>query len=48
MQEHHYGATVTWTGARQGTTSSLRAYSREYEARVEGKQTLRLTADAAC
>lgn len=47
MQEHHYGATVRWTGARQGTTSSWRAYSREYEALIESKPTLRLTSDGA-
>lgn len=47
MHEHRYGARVTWTGARQGTTSSWRAYSREYEALVEGKPALRLTADGA-
>lgn len=47
MQEHHYGATLKWTGARQGTTSSWRAYSREYAALVEGKPPLRLTADGA-
>jgi organic hydroperoxide reductase OsmC/OhrA len=47
MQKHNYEATVTWTGARQGTTSSWHAYSREYEALVEGKPTLQLTADSA-
>jgi organic hydroperoxide reductase OsmC/OhrA len=47
MKEHYYGAKVRWTGARQGTTSSYRSYSREYEALVKGKETLRLTADAA-
>jgi organic hydroperoxide reductase OsmC/OhrA len=45
-KEHHYEAEVRWTGARQGTTSSYRAYSREYAAVVEGKPTLRLTADS--
>lgn len=45
--EHHYEASVRWTGASQGTTSSYRDYSREYEASTEGKPTLRLTADSA-
>ena len=47
MQEHSYGTTVTWTGAGQGTTASYKAYSREYEALVEGKPPLRLTSDNA-
>ena len=46
-KEHHYGATVSWTGAREGTTSDYRAYSREHEAVVEGKPVLRLSADGA-
>ena len=45
MKQHHYGATVRWTGAREGTTSDYRAYSREHEAVVEGKPVLRLSAD---
>lgn len=45
--EHRYEATVRWTGASGGTTSSYQGYSREYEAAVDGKPTLRLTADSA-
>ena len=47
MKEHRYEATVRWTGAREGTTSSYRAYSREHEAVVEGKPILRLSAGGA-
>ena len=47
MQEHSYETTVTWAGAGQGSTASYKAYSREYEALVEGKPPLRLTADGA-
>lgn len=47
MKEHRYVATVRWTGAGEGPTSSYRAYSREHEADVEGKPALRLTADEA-
>ena len=47
MKEHHYEATVRWTGAREGTTSAYRAYSREHEAVVEGKPVLRLSAGGA-
>jgi|SRR5215204_5285491 len=46
-KEHRYEATVRWTGAREGITTSYRGYSREYEAAVEGKPALRLTADGA-
>lgn len=47
MQQHSYKATVKWTGARQGTTSSYKAYSREHEVLVEGKPHLQLSADGA-
>jgi organic hydroperoxide reductase OsmC/OhrA len=47
VKEHRYEAAVRWTGAREGTTSSYQGYSREYEAAVEGKPALRLTADGA-
>ena len=47
MKEHRYEATVRWTGAREGTTSDYRAYSREHEAVVEGKPPLRLSAGGA-
>jgi organic hydroperoxide reductase OsmC/OhrA len=46
-KEHHYGVTVRWTGAREGTTSDYRAYTREHEAAVEGKPVLRLSAGGA-
>ena len=29
--EHHYHASLAWTGARDGPTSSYQSYSREYE-----------------
>lgn len=45
--EHHYQAILRWTGAREGTTSSYRGYSREYEAAVPDKPLLRLSADSA-
>jgi organic hydroperoxide reductase OsmC/OhrA len=44
VKEHRYEATVRWTGAREGTTSTFGAYSREHEAVVEGKPVLRLSA----
>ena len=46
-KEHRYEAALRWTGAKEGTTSSYRGYSREYEAAVGGKPALRLTADGA-
>jgi organic hydroperoxide reductase OsmC/OhrA len=47
VKEHRYEATVRWTGAREGTTCSYRAHSREHEAVVEGKPVLRLSAGGA-
>jgi organic hydroperoxide reductase OsmC/OhrA len=47
VKEHRYEATVRWTGAREETTCSYRAYSREHEAVVEGKPVLRLSAGGA-
>ena len=44
-QEHHYQLTTTWTGADRGPTSSYQAYSREYRVEVDGKPTLRGSAD---
>ena len=34
---HHFEATVTWTGNQGTGTSTYRAYSRNYEARGDGK-----------
>jgi organic hydroperoxide reductase OsmC/OhrA len=47
IKAHHYAATVNWTGARHGTTTSYKAYSREYTASVAGKPALSLSADPA-
>ena len=42
---HNYAARITWTGAKAGGTTSYQAYSREYEYKVSGKQTLTGSAD---
>jgi len=39
-REHLFQATLTWTGAAQGPTSSYEAYSREYTVEIAGKPTL--------
>jgi organic hydroperoxide reductase OsmC/OhrA len=44
-REHHYQVGLTWTGAARGPTSSYQAYSREYVVEIEGKPTLRGSAD---
>ena len=43
--EHRYAATLRWTGAARGPTSSYASYSREYLAEIAGKPPLRGSAD---
>lgn len=45
MATHNYLATLVWTGARNGPTTSYQAYSREYEFHVGDKPTIRGSAD---
>lgn len=40
-----YKATIAWTGAKAGATVDYPTYSREYEIAIEGKPTLRGSAD---
>jgi organic hydroperoxide reductase OsmC/OhrA len=40
MRDHHYTATLTWTGNQGSGTSSYSAYTRQYVARIEGKPEL--------
>jgi organic hydroperoxide reductase OsmC/OhrA len=44
-ERHDYAATLVWTGARAGATTSYQAYSREYEYRVGMKPVMRGSAD---
>lgn len=46
-REHHYQATVTWTGNLGEGTSGYRAYSRDHEVSGEGKPVLPGTSDPA-
>ena len=46
-KQHHYAATVTWTGNRGDGTSSYAAYGREYTVAIDGKPELRGSADPA-
>ena len=43
--EHHYQASLAWTGARAGTTSSYQSYSREYEFWCGDKPRIRGSSD---
>jgi organic hydroperoxide reductase OsmC/OhrA len=43
--EHHYLATLTWTGASAGPTRSYQDYSREWRMVVDGKPPLDGSAD---
>ena len=44
-REHHYRVGLFWVGEAHGATSSYESYSREYAVEVEGKPTLRGSAD---
>jgi organic hydroperoxide reductase OsmC/OhrA len=44
-REHHYRLDLAWVGAEHGPTSSYQSYSREYLITIEGKPTLRGSAD---
>ena len=46
-KEHHFASHLVWTGAAQGPTSSYEAYSRAYQAKVEGKPPLEGSSDPA-
>src|ERR1700749_979781 len=37
MGRHTYSAKISWTGARQGPTTTYQGYSREYTYQSEGK-----------
>jgi organic hydroperoxide reductase OsmC/OhrA len=43
--EHHYKATLQWTGAKVSPTTDYKAYSREYTITMEGKPALAGSAD---
>lgn len=44
-ERHDYAATLVWTGASNGPTTSYQAYSREHEIRIAGKAPFRMSAD---
>ena len=44
-QRHDYAATLVWTGAETGPTSSYQSYSREHEVRCADKPPIRLSSD---
>jgi organic hydroperoxide reductase OsmC/OhrA len=43
--QHHYRATLIWTGAAQGATTSYESYSREYRMEIPGKPPLTGSSD---
>ena len=45
--EHHYTATVTWTGNQGTGTSGYTAYSRNHTISIEGKPDISGSSDAA-
>src|SRR3954471_1954151 len=42
---HQYTATLRWTGAKTGSTTSYQSYSREHEFQIGAKAITRLSAD---
>jgi organic hydroperoxide reductase OsmC/OhrA len=44
-ERHDYAATLVWTGARNGPTSSYQSYSREHEFQCGDKPPIRASAD---
>lgn len=44
-ERHDYAATIVWTGARKGPTSSYQSYSREHEFQCGDKPRVRLSSD---
>ncbi len=46
-REHHYRVGLFWAGSAHGATTTYQSYSREYAVEIEGKPTLRGSADAA-
>jgi len=47
MREHHYKATIEWTGNRGEGTADYRTYSRDHDIFLDGKDVLRGSADPA-
>ena len=45
--QHHYRATVTWTGNQGEGTANYRSYSRSHDIEIEGKPTLAGSSDPA-
>lgn len=46
-KQHHYHATITWTGNQGSGTSSYRAYSRDHEISAPGKPAILASSDPA-
>ncbi len=45
--DHHYEATITWTGNSGNGTSNYRAYSRSHSISVDGKPSIPGSSDPA-
>lgn len=46
-KQHHYHATITWTGNKGSGTSSYRAYGRDHEISAPGKPVILASSDPA-
>lgn len=45
MKQHHYQATITWTGNQGAGTSGYKAYSRDHIISAEGKKDIEGSSD---
>ena len=45
MKEHHYKTTITWVGNQGTGTSNYRAYSRNHDIAIAGKQVIPASSD---
>ncbi len=46
-KEHHYEATVTWTGLESGAPVDYKSYSRNHTVEIPGKKPFPMSADPA-
>tara|TARA_R110002096_G_scaffold428478_4_gene640220 strand:- start:5961 stop:6440 length:480 start_codon:yes stop_codon:yes gene_type:complete len=46
-KNHHYSASINWTGNKGSGTSSYRDYERSYDIAIEGKPVIKASSDPA-
>jgi len=46
-KQHHYLATINWTGAQDAGTKNYKTYTRDYDVMVDGKHPIKGSSDPA-